>query len=536
MLKELRLTNIVLVESASIPFSESFNVLSGESGSGKSAIMNALNLIAGDRCDASYIRHGADKGVVEAVFEIAHLPHLKTLLESVGIDHESDHELFIRREMTAAGKSRAFINNQLAQLTVLKQVSALLFEIVGQHANQKLLSLDYHRQVLDIAGGLESDLNAFFHSWQEENTVRESLETLIRSESQRMREIEICRVEIEELEQAMIQEGEEEEVFAEYTQLSNADELTQKVGEILAVLMGEKTGALTHISRQKANLEHLAKLAPSLSELTTSYENARLELQEVAHSLRLFEGSIEHDPEKAARLSTRLDVINRLKRKYGPTVSEIREYHQRTQNKLDQLENADADIEHLQSKLQGLVARTQQLSEKLTAKRKQAAAELKVAIESHLRHLNMPKVEFAIHLSEQKRTRYGDNKIEFFMRPNVGEQWISLRECASGGELSRVMLTIQTVLAGKEKIPTLIFDEIDANIGGETAVVVGETLRNIAAEHQVLCITHFPQVAKLADHHLRILKREVQGRTVTSVDALDQHTRVEELTRMFGLK
>jgi DNA repair protein RecN (Recombination protein N) len=534
MLKELRLTNIVLVETASISFTESFNVLSGESGSGKSAIMNALNLIAGERCDASYIRHGADKGIVEAVFEIVHLSQLHELLEQVGIDHEKDHELFIRREITTAGKSRAFINNQLAQLAILKQVTALLFEVVGQHANQKLLSLDYHRQVLDISGDLESDLHVFHRSWQEENTTRETLDELVRSEAQRVRDIEICRAEIEELDQANIQEGEEEEVFAEYTQLSNADELAQRTADILNVLVGERIGALTHINRQKMPLEQLAKLAPSLAELILSYENARLELQEVAHSLRLFESSIEHNPERVVQLGARLELLNRLKRKYGPTVQDIRDYYLRTQKKLEQLENADANIEHLQDKLKDLVEKTQALSDSLTQKRQVAATQLQVAIETHLRFLNMPKVEFFIDITTQKRSRFGDNKIEFFLRPNVGEHRISLKECASGGELSRVMLTIQAVLAGKEKIPTLIFDEIDANIGGETAVVVGETLKNIAKEHQVLCITHFHQVAKLATHHLRIAKREISGRTVTFVDTLDKTTKQQELSRMLG--
>lgn len=300
MLKELRLSNIILVESAAIPFSQCFNVLSGESGSGKSAIMNALNLIAGDRSDASSVRHGEDKGIVEAVFDIANLPQLMHVLDEAGIDHENGAELFIRREITSAGKSRAFINNQLAQLAVLRQVTSYLFEVVGQHANQKLLSLDYHRQTLDLFGDLEKELAAFSASWQEETKTRDALEQLVRSESQRMRDIEIARVEIEELEEANIKEGEEEEVFAEYTQLSNSDELAQKVGEILNVLSGEKIAALAHISRQKAAFEHLVKLVPSLADVAASYENARLELHECAHTLRNFEGSIEHNPERVA--------------------------------------------------------------------------------------------------------------------------------------------------------------------------------------------------------------------------------------------
>ncbi len=534
MLKELRLTNIVLVESTVIPFSHCFNVLSGESGSGKSAIMNALNLIAGERCDSSSVRHGEAKGVVEAVFDLSNLSHVAGILEDAGIDHEHGTELFIRREITAAGKSRAFINNQLAQLALLKQVSGLLFEVVGQHANQKLLSLEYHRQILDLYGNLEGDVEKFHSSWKEETETREKLERLVSSEAQRMRAIEVSRVEIEELENASLKSGEEEEVFAEYTQLSNADELAQKVGDILNVLSGEKTAAIAHISRQKSSLDDLVKLAPNLADIAASYENATLELQEVAHSLRIFESSIEHNPERVDLLDKRLELINRIKRKYGPTIEDVNVYYKQTLEKLDQLENADADIELLQEKLKVLEEKTQAMSDKLSSKRKSAALKLQAAIIHHLRSLNMPKVEFFVELTAQKRNRHGDDKIEFFLTPNFGEHKVPLRECASGGELSRIMLAIQALLAGKEKIPTLVFDEIDANIGGETAAVVGEKLKEIATQHQVLCITHFPQVAKLAEHHLRILKKEIDGRTVTLVDALDHTSHLKELVRMLG--
>jgi DNA repair protein RecN (Recombination protein N) len=529
MLKELRLTNIVLVESTAIPFASSFNVLSGESGSGKSAIMNALNLIAGERCDPSSVRHGEQKGIVEAVFDISALPEAASILNDAGIDHEEGQELFIRREITAAGKSRAFINNQLAQLALLKQVSALLFEIVGQHANQKLLSLDYHRQVLDLFGNLESDVKAFFLSWQEETQTREKLEELVRSESLRIREIEIARAEIEELDLANLQEGEEDEVFAEYTQLTNADELAQKAGEILNVL-----NVLPQLARQKNAFEQLLKLVPSLADAAASYENARLELHEVAHTLRNFEASIEHNPERAGELNTRLELINRIKRKYGPLLGDVRTYHRQVREKLERLENADADIERLQEQLKKLSEKTAALSSVLSAKRKTAAAKLETAILKHLRSLNMPKVEFFVEITSQKRNRHGDDKIEFYLTPNVGENRVPLLNCASGGELSRIMLAIQALLAGKEKIPTLIFDEIDANIGGETAVAVGEKLKEIAERHQILCITHFPQVAKLAEHHLRIVKKEVKGRTVTFVDQLDHAAHLEELMRMLG--
>lgn len=534
MLKELRLTNIVLVEFASIIFSEGFNVLSGESGAGKSAIMNALNLIAGDRSDSSVVRRGADKSTIEAVFDVSQLPQLITLLENSGIDHEPGSDLFIRRELSAEGKSRSFINNQMAQLSLLRQVSALLFDVIGQHANQKLLSLEYHRQVLDLFGNIMPTVKAFADCWEKETQTQQALDILVNSEAQRLRELEICRMELEELQEASLKEGEEEEFFDEYTRLSNADELAAKVGDIASMLSGEKAAVLPLLNRQKTTFEQLVRLAPSLKESAESYQNALLELNEVSHVLQNFASRIEHNPARAEQLNTRLELINRLKRKYGPTIQEVLSYQNNLEKKLTQLENADVQIEELQAKLKVLAEKSNALSHNLTNLRKKNAKLLEEAIMHHLRALNMPKVEFYIDITPQKRTRHGDDKVEFFLTPNIGEHRISLRECASGGELSRTLLAMQAVLAGKENTPTLVFDEIDANIGGETAAIIGEKLCEIGRQHQVLCITHFPQVAKQANHHLRIYKQENDGRTITRVDCLDTISRKSELARMSG--
>ncbi|MBA3816011.1 MAG: DNA repair protein RecN [Parachlamydiaceae bacterium] len=534
MLKHLRLTNIVLIEMTEISFSPGFNVLSGESGSGKSAILNALNLIAGERSDVSIVRRGAEKGIVEAVFDIDILMAIPKFLEEAGIDHEIGNELLVRREIFISGKSRAFINNQAVQVGFLKKLSEFLFEVVGQHANQKLLSLDYHQQTLDLFGNLQDDAATFYNCWNEESAVRRELERLTSSEAQRLRDSEVCRMEIEELEEANLKDGEEETLFAEYSLLSNADDLVQKVSEINRILNGDKIAVLSHLSRQKLLFDQLVEMDPALKETATSYQNALLELQEVAHTLRIYENRIESNPAKILQLNERLSLINRLKRKFGTSINEIHAYLKATKEKLFSLENADANIELLQSKLKMLEEQCNAHSESLTNKRIKIAKELEISVVQHLRVLNMPKVEFIIKISPQKRCRIGDDKIEFFLIPNVGEHCVSLRECASGGELSRIMLALQALLAGKEQIPTLVFDEVDANIGGETAGVVGEKLLEIGAKHQVLCITHFPQVAKLAKHHLQIFKQEIDGRTVTHVKSLDKETRKKELARMLG--
>lgn len=534
MLKELHLSNIVLIDSAAISLHAGFNVLSGESGSGKSAIINALRLLAGERADVGVVRRGAEKGAVEAIFDINTIDGLSVILDQAGIGHEAGDELIVRREIFATGKSRAFINNQLAQLALLRQVADHLFEIIGQHANQKLLSLDYQRKVLDYFGSLQQIAQDFAHCWEEETKAKRELERLVSSEAQRLRDIEVCRMEIEELEDAALKDGEEESLFAEYSKLSNADELCHRAEDINRTLAGEKSAVLTQLNRLKTSFDQLSLLDPSMKEIADSYQSSLVELAEIAQTIRNYSSRIEHDSARTIFLNERLTTINRLKKKYGRSVEEINAYLDHARQKLLELESADIRIEHLQDRLAGLENKSNTLSAMLTSMRCETAKNFENALVHHLRELNMPKVEFIVEISPQKRTSFGDDKVEFFLIPNFGENRVSLRECASGGELSRIMLAMQALLAGKERTPTLIFDEVDANIGGETAAVVGEKLNEISNKHQVICITHFPQVAKQAKHHLQIFKEEVDGRTFSSVKRLDVKERKQELCRMVG--
>lgn len=535
MLKQLRISNIILIESQQIDFSSGLNIISGETGSGKSAIMNSINLISGDRADSSLLRSGAEKGIVEAFFDIDKLPEVEKVLNDSGIDHETGEELILRREILSSGKSRAFINNQAAQITLLKKLGSYLLDITGQHANQRLFSLDQHRVILDTFGEAEEACQAFGKSWDKENKIHEELDELIRGESQRLRDIEVCRMELEELEEANLKANEEEDLFSEYALLFNAEERACRVNEITHSLSNDRNAILAILNRQKINFDQLVKIDPALGELAKSYENALIELQEVAHSIRNYSTHIEHNPERANEVNQRLSLINRLKRKYGQNIEDINDYKKKIKLKLETLEKADTKIEELQKACKEIEEQNNKLALELTFLRKTMAQKLEKTVVQHLRNLNMPKVEFITEVTEQKRTCFGNDRIEFFLIPNVGEHKISVRECASGGELSRLMLAIQTVLSGKQQTPTLIFDEIDANIGGETATIVAEKLKEIGQKHQVLCVTHFPQVAKQADHHLQISKEEHKGRTLTVVTSLHDEARERELGRMLGL-
>lgn len=535
MLRELRIQNLILISSATIHFDGGFNVLSGETGAGKSAIMKALYLLIGEKGDSSVIRHGSDKAIVEGLFEIEKIPGVLALLEQSNIEHQEGEDLIIRREISSAGKSRCTINNQSTQLALLRKIGSLLMEMVGQHANQKLLSLEHHRYIVDLFGNHLSDLAAFSRSWEQENQLAKEIERLITSESQRLRDIEVCRLEWEELEEARLKEGEEEELFAEYTRLANADEISAKIQEITQTLNGERISVIGLLKKHTQAFDQLSRLDPTYQECALSHKNALMELQEVAFTLERLSGHIENNSERLQLINDRLTLINKLKRKYGETISSIQAYQAQTKLKLENLESADIQIEEGKTKLALLKAYNNELAADLTAKRKDASLKLAESLATQLNALNMPKAQFQIDVTTQPRNSYGNDLIEFFLIPNVGEKRIPIKEHASGGELSRILLALQTLLAGKDAVTTLVFDEIDANIGGATAVVIGEKLKSIGQKHQVLCITHFPQVAKQADHHIQIEKREEEGRTLSHITRLDAKGRRKELERMSGL-
>jgi DNA repair protein RecN (Recombination protein N) len=533
MLKHLRIQNVILVEDASISFSNGLNILSGETGSGKSAIMHGLSLAIGERTDTSIIRKGAEKGIVEAVFDLDQ-QDLTDLLKEGGIDHEVGQDLIIRRELSLSGKSRVFINNQAAQLSFLRKIGQFLAQIVSQHANQSLYSIDYHRQVVDLFGDQLPLLSRFQHSYHQENLLRKRLEDLIKQESQRLREIDICKSELDELEEAQIKEGEDEELFAEYTFLINGEELSEQINEINLSLSGERQGIIMTLNRHKLQLDALVKFDAKLQETALTYQSALAELHEVAYTLRNYQNRLHYDANRLSEVNERLTLLNRLKRKYGFSVGEILGYLEQTKKRLVQLENADSEIEELKQQLSEAVCLTDRLSAELSEVRALSAKKLGDELTFQLHALNMPKAKFEIQVTQQKRTLDGDDRIEFFLHPNVGEHRIALKDGASGGEISRVLLALKRLLADKERPSSLIFDEVDANIGGATAAIIGEKLREISQQHQVICITHFPQVADCAHYHLQISKEERDGRTVTLIKELDAKSRQKELARMAG--
>ncbi len=534
MLSTLRIQDIVLVEQAEVHFREGFNVITGETGAGKSAILRALALVLGQRADSQSLRKGAEKGIVEAAFDTDYPQVVRQLLEEGGISYELDEPLILRREITAAGKSKAFINNQLAQVSLLRNVGEHLVEIVGQHSNQELRQVEQHRAITDAFAGLGSNVQAFQAAWKAERAVEQELNTLIHNETQRIRQAEEYQRQLEELDEAAIKEGEEEELFAEYSRLTNADELRGQVDGIYQVLSGEDGAALPALSSQMATFSKMAALDSSLEDARQAYQGAVVELQEVARTLRDYGARIESDPQRASMLDDRLALISKLKKKYGPTVADVLAYHATVRQQLSELDNADMRIEELKISLEQKRSESGRLAQTLTDQRTHAAKGLGKALAQELRSLNMPKVDVQVNVSPVPRHNHGEDHVEVYFAPNVGEKLISVKDCASGGELSRLVLALKALMAGKAQTATLVFDEVDANIGGETATVVGQKLANIGAKHQLVCITHFPQVARHAHQHIQISKNESKGRTRTLVKMLDGDSQGHELQRMLG--
>lgn len=528
MLRELRIENLILVERAKIGFEKGFNVLTGETGSGKSAIMGALRLIMGERADPQWIRRGASKGFVEALFDIDSLSPVVALLDEAGIAWD-EAGLVIRREI--GGRSRAFVNNQVATLHLLKRLQPHLLHLVDQHANHALVSRDSHRSLLDLFGGSVPLLAAFRSAWQCERELEEELQSLKGREAERLREMEVCRMEVAELEEAALQEGEEEELFHEFSRLSNAETLSALSKQLIGIVAD---GCLAQLHQGRGAVAKLVELDPSQEEMRKTVESLSVELEEVAYTLRAYHSATDPNPLRLAQLDERLSLINRMKRKYGENIEDIHAYLARRQERLEELHNADDRIESLGKLLKERRLATEEAAQKLTACRQAAAKELQELLTEQIRPLNMPQAEVRCAIQPTPRSSNGHDLVTFELAPNVGERFVALGQGVSGGEMARLMLAIKTVLAGKEQVGTLVFDELDANIGGETAAVVGEKLGTIAEKHQLLCITHFAQVAAPARHHLQICKEEKEGRTLTKVVPLVTKERQLELARMVG--
>ncbi|RME90250.1 MAG: DNA repair protein RecN [Verrucomicrobia bacterium] len=539
MLTTLRIRNLALVEELQLEFPTGLVVVTGETGAGKSIVLGALNLLLGQRADRSLIRAGADACTVEAVFDVRGLPRaFHALLEERGLEPCEDGQLLLKRTFTAQGANRQFVNGSPTTLAVLAEIGDWLVDLHGPHDHQSLLSPVRQLAVLDAYGGLEPEVEAFAALLARRNALRREKEALIGDEQAYARELDLLRFQVREIEDAALDPDEVAGLEADYERARNAAALGDLAAQALASLEGEEGSALEAVQNLGRLLREIERLDPPAAELGRLQQQAAEWLRELAGQLADYAERLEFDPARFEALEQRLNLIQSLKRKYGRTVEDILEFGRRARARLEKLESRDAELDRIQAELGKVEREMAAAADRLGHRRREVAPKLARAVERELAQLGFAQGRFLIRLDplppEREPTPAGRDVVEFLFAPNPGEPPRPLRAIASSGEMARVMLGLKTVLAAQDRIPVLVFDEVDANVGGETAHAVGARLRSVAQRRQVFCITHLAPVAAAGQSHFVVRKEVRGGRTFTLVEPVRDTARVEELARMLG--
>lgn len=534
VLSLLRIKNLALVEDLQWQLAPGFTAITGETGAGKSIIIGALQLLLGERADKSLIRTGADLCTVEAVFEGAALSRLNERLSETGVE-PCDGELILKRSLSASGNNRQFINGSPTTLSVLKMLGDELVDLHGPHDHQSLLSPERQLGLLDAFAHAEATLAEFrerFRAWQ--SLVAERA-TLSSAESAREQELDLLGHQVAEITAANLAADEEAEIESRYKLASNSKRLIELAGGIARRLSEADDAVLAQLAETQRLLRELEKIDPAIGEYSDAHAASVVELTEIARSLGKYAEQLDLDPAQLATLEQRVSLFESLKRKYGGTIAEVIAFGERAAARMRKIEGRDAELERLTSEIalaQTSLRRTGDALHKLRAK---AAPKLAADIRENLRDLGFRQAEFEAELSAlEQPTATGFDRVELLFSPNPGEPLKPLRNTASSGEISRLMLAIKSSLAAQDEIPLLVFDEIDANVGGEIANAVGAKMRALANAHQVLCITHLPQVAATATSHFVVTKEVSQGRTFSELREVTSKARREEIARMLG--
>lgn len=535
MLSTLRIKNLALVTDLTLELQPGCNVVTGETGAGKSIIIGALNLVLGERADRSLIRTGEESCSVEAVFDISRLrTPLKSFLDENGIEPCEENRLVLKRTFTAAGANRQFINGSPTTLAALATVGEWLVDMHGPHDHQSLLNPAKQLLILDAYGRLEKDREAFGELVRRRATLENQKSALIVDEKTYAQQLDLLRFQVQEISAARLQPDEETTVEEEFNRASNSAKLLQLSQAALDGLSESENSLLTQAGVVGRSLQELQRVDSSAANLVELHSQAISALRELQAELSRYAERISLDPARLAELEERLDLIHSLKRKYGATIDEINVFGAEAKKKLQSLESRDEELARLNAELQKLDAEIRKAGQSLSAKRKKLIPQLSKAVSKQLEDLGFKQSKFDVTLALTEISSSGLDAIEFQFAPNPGEPAKPLRAIASSGEMARVMLALKTVLAAEDEIPVLIFDEVDANVGGETANAVGEKMNQIAARRQVLCITHLPQVAAPAGAHYVVTKQIKNGRTISEIQLLTKKDRVTELARMLG--
>jgi len=543
MLTTLRIKNLALVSDLTLELQPGCNVITGETGAGKSIIIGALNLVLGERADRTLIRSGEEGCSVEAMFDIKKLrAPLKSFLEENGLEPCEENQLVLKRTFTAAGTNRQFVNGSATTLATLGSIGEWLVDMHGPHDHQSLLHTTKQLLILDAFGGLEKEREAFSELVRRRAILENEKSALIVDEKTYAQQLDLLRFQVQEISAARLQPDEDKSVEEEFNLASNAAKLLQLSQAALDALSENENSLLTQSGLIGRVLSELQRVDAGAANLVALHAQAGEALRELQTELSRYADKVDVDPARLAELEERLNLLHSLKRKYGATLAEVMAFGDEAKQKLSALESRDAELARLNAALEKLDAEIQNAGKKLSAARKKVIPQLAKAVGKQLEDLGFKQSKFDVAITSEFQIanfksqipQAGLDEIEFQFAPNLGEPAKPLRAIASSGEMARVMLALKTVLAAEDEIPVLVFDEVDANVGGETANAVGEKMKQIAAKRQVLCITHLPQVAAPADAHYVVTKQIREGRTISEITLLDKKSRVTELARMLG--
>lgn len=536
-LSSLRIRNLALVEDLTWNLSPGFTAVTGETGSGKSIIVGALKLLLGERADKTLIRTGADSCAVEAAFEVESPAQLNPRLEELGLEPCDEGQLLLKRVLTGAGTNRQFVNGTPTTLAVLKTLTEGLVDLHGPHDHQSLLSTESQGALLDAFSHAQAALAAYTDAYRKKLQLERELESLCGDDDAFERECALLRHQAAEIENAGLSPEEEDSLRAQYTVATQARRLLELSTQALARLSEGEDNALERVTELGRVLRDLERIDPQAAELSACHARAVTELEDLASSLHQYAGALDLDPERLHALEDRFNLLESLKRKYGGTLAEVIAFGENATQRLQKLSSRAEERARIQSELQQNAHALRTLGAALSALRAKAAPGLAKQIITHLRGLGFKKAGFQVELLPLSQPGpKGLEEVEFLFGPNLGEPAKPLRSIASSGEISRVMLAVKSALAEEDTVPLLVFDEIDANVGGEIAHAVGEKMRELGKRRQVLCISHLPQVASKADSHFVVAKNEKAGRTISTLDKVDGENRKLEVARMLGGK
>ncbi|MEH7345462.1 DNA repair protein RecN [Bacillus sp. JJ1532] len=537
MLTELSIRNFAIIEALSISFDKGLTVLSGETGAGKSIIIDAIHLLVGGRGSAEFVRHGEEKAEIEGLFQFEDPNHpiCKKAYE-FGIELE-DGMIVLRRDISKSGKSVCRINGKLVTISILREIGSTLIDIHGQHEHQELMDEIKHISLLDQFGGrkISSALLEYQQVYHKYEQKLKSLKTLSENDQQMAHRLDLIQFQYDEILKANLKLNEDEELFEERKKLSNFERIYDSLQAGYAGLQGEQRG-LDWIGLVMGHVEDAAEVDPAYKELAESVSNSFYQLEDVMRSLRNELDFLEYDPRRLAEIEDRLNEIQQLKRKYGKTIVEILEYASKIEEEIETLQNKETHIGKLENEISSLRKDLTVEAEELSNLRKNTAKTLIKLIHKELKELYMDKTVFEVKFEADMEnfTKSGFDKVEFYLSTNPGEPSKPLSKIASGGELSRIMLALKSIFSKHQGVTSIIFDEVDTGVSGRVAQAIAEKIHHVAINSQVLCISHLPQVAAMADTHLYIAKNIKDGRTKTTVKALNEAEKIKEIGRMIS--